>query len=755
MIEGLTIAGCASYSAEGQNLAELRKINFFYGSNGSGKTSISRVIAAPADHPACAVRWVNQRPLECLVYNADFVEQNFRSSLPGIFTLGEHDAAILDQIEQARKDIADIERDISARIIALNGKDDTPGKLDLRATLRVNIENECWKLKSRHDADFQSAFTGLRGSKSSFCDKILSEWASNQSTVHPLDYLKKRAAVIFEKGLARESIVRIPDSVELTRLEALPILAKKVVGQGDVDIAGLIDRLGNSDWVKQGIGYFAHSTPQCPFCQQNVEADLAKRIGDYFDDAYDRDISDIARLVAGYEAASAAYLQALTVISQIESRYIDADQLTGLIERVTARFGLNGQHIARKQKEPSAVVTLEDNTELFADVRVFLTAANVAVTEHNGAIDDIVNQKTILTAEIWKYLLEEAKSTLDAYHANKTAVDAAIGGIEASLTKKRGELEAARQTLRDLEKGITSVQPTVNEINALLASFGFRGFNLATAGDQGNLYEIVRLDGSNAIRSLSEGEKTFITFLYFYHLIRGSVAESGMSSNRVIVFDDPVSSLDSDVLFIVSSLIKRVFELSHGQNSLVRQVFVLTHNIYFHKEVSFDPDRKGGRRAHETFWIVKKVDDVSTLESFDHNPIRTSYELLWSEVRNENRSNLTIQNTLRRILENYFKILGNMDKDKIIEKFAGREKVICGSLFSWVNDGSHSTHDDLYVSGDAATVDTYLRVFKQIFEKTGHEQHYYMMMGTKPVPTSDVAPVDNVVPTLLNGANSV
>ena len=38
-------------------------------------------------------------------------------------------------------------------------------------------------------------------------------------------------------------MVRVPDTAELSRLEALPILAKKVVGQGDVDIAGLIDRL--------------------------------------------------------------------------------------------------------------------------------------------------------------------------------------------------------------------------------------------------------------------------------------------------------------------------------------------------------------------------------------------------------------------------------------------------------------------------------------------------------------------------------
>ncbi len=747
MIEELKIAGCASYSAEGQTLTDFRKINFLYGANGSGKTSISRVIAAPADYPTCEVHWANQRPLECLVYNADFVERNFRSSLPGIFTLGEHDAAVLDQIELARKDVEEIERDISARNIVLNGKDGAPGKLVERATLRDNIENECWKLKNRHDADFQSAFTGVRGSKASFCDKMLSEWASNQAAVHPLDSLKKRAAVIFEKGVAREHAVRMPDIAELTRLEAQPILAKKVVGQGDVDIAGLIDRLGSSDWVKQGIGYFTQSTPKCPFCQQHVEADLAKRIGDYFDEAYDRDIADIARLVAGYEAASAAFLQALSDILETGSRYIDADQLISLIERVTARLTLNCQHIARKQKEPSAVVTLEDNTELFTELRDFLSAANVLVTDHNRAVDDIGNQRTTLTAEIWKCLLEEAKGILDAYHASKSAVDAAISGIEGGLTTRRGALTTAQQTLRELEKGITSVQPTVTEINALLASFGFRGFKLATAGEQGNLYEIVRIDGSNAVRSLSEGEKTFITFLYFYHLIRGSVSESGMTSNRVIVFDDPVSSLDSDILFIVSSLIKRVFEMSHAQSSLIRQVFVLTHNIYFHKEVSFDPDRKRERRAHETFWIVKKIDDVSTLQSFDHNPIKTSYELLWSEVRNENRSNLTIQNTLRRILENYFKILGNMDKDKIIEKFDGREKVICASLFSWVNDGSHSTHEDLYVSSDSATVEAYLGVFKRVFEETGHTQHYHMMMGTELVTAANAAPIE-IAPVL-------
>ena len=98
-------------------------------------------------------------------------------------------------------------------------------------------------------------------------------------------------------------------------------------------------------------------------------------------------------------------------------------------------------------------------------------------------------------------------------------------------------------------------------------------------------------------------------------------------------------------------------------------------------------------------------------------------------MRNPDRDNLAIQNTTHRILENYYKILGNVDPDDICAHFDGKEKFICRSLFSWVNDGSHFAHDSLYVSLDDSMVENYLNVFKRIFEETGHIAHYEMMMG--------------------------
>lgn len=83
---------------------------------------------------------------------------------------------------------------------------------------------------------------------------------------------------------------------------------------------------------------------------------------------------------------------------------------------------------------------------------------------------------------------------------------------------------------------------------------------------------------------------------------------------------------------------------------------------------------------------------------------------------------------MRRIVENYLTVLGGLKADKIVEKFEGRDALICASLFSWINDGSHSSHDDVYVAVDDNAVQGYLRVFKKVFENTGHGAHYRMMM---------------------------
>ena len=53
----------------------------------------------------------------------------------------------------------------------------------------------------------------------------------------------------------------------------------------------------------------------------------------------------------------------------------------------------------------------------------------------------------------------------------------------------------------------------------------------------------------------------------------------------------------------------------------------------------------------------------------------------------------------------------------------------CKSLISWVNDGSHFSHDDLYVAIEEPMVASYTKIFFKIFKVTKQLPHYEMMMG--------------------------
>ena len=276
---------------------------------------------------------------------------------------------------------------------------------------------------------------------------------------------------------------------------------------------------------------------------------------------------------------------------------------------------------------------------------------------------------------------------------------------------------------------MTSVQPAVDEINRILKLYGFTNFSIVPTND--NCYQIERENGEVAQHTLSEGEITFITFLYYMQLVHGGTSAENANENKVLVIDDPISSLDGTVLFVVSSLIKEEIKLLKNGSSNVKQIILLTHNIYFHKEVSF-VDGKSKDNNDTWFWIIRKNGDVSSIQCCEkRNPIRGSYELLWDELKCSDRlSNITIQNTMRRIYETYFRILGKYDDDDVLDKIENpNDREICRSLLCWINDGSHCVPDDLHIGYQEDNREKYLQVFKMIFDKMGHIEHYNMMMG--------------------------
>ncbi|MCI5134385.1 MAG: hypothetical protein D3920_04765 [Candidatus Electrothrix sp. AW2] len=76
MIRTIKIRNVASYDSQGVVIDELNKINFIYGSNGSGKTTISNLISeetAPCFSDS-QISWHHNIKIKSLVYNTDLVK---------------------------------------------------------------------------------------------------------------------------------------------------------------------------------------------------------------------------------------------------------------------------------------------------------------------------------------------------------------------------------------------------------------------------------------------------------------------------------------------------------------------------------------------------------------------------------------------------------------------------------------------------------------------------------------------------------
>ena len=182
---------------------------------------------------------------------------------------------------------------------------------------------------------------------------------------------------------------------------------------------------------------------------------------------------------------------------------------------------------------------------------------------------------------------------------------------------------------------------------------------------------------------------------------------------------------------MVGAIVKQLIRDIRNNKGDVTQLFVLTHNVFFHKEASFT-DGKTKRYNDVNYWMIRKNNGVAMISSYGmDNPISTSYELLWRELKDNSNANLiSIQNIMRRIIENYFGMLGGKRDDFLVQKFeSAEEQTIARSLLYWINDGSHSIPDDLFIDPYTDAVPKYKEVFRGIFEKSGHLPHYNMMMG--------------------------
>jgi len=729
MIKQIDIKNVATYDNQGVQFDDLKKVNFIYGANGCGKTTISNFIHDNSDPKFrnCSLTWQNALPLKGLVYNKEFRERNFgKGKLSGVFTLGEATAEQITEIQTKTEELKTIKSD------GIQKRETLEKQKAEKEKLENDFKETAWtKVYKKYENDFKEAYGSHQ--KEPFKNKLLQEFSSNNVQIETLENLKEKAETIFGEQPQRIDEINQISFDRVVEIEAIEIWKKIIVGKADVDISKLIQRLNINDWVNQGREYIEDKT--CPFCQQKtITDDFKTQIESFFDEAYINDIKLLKDLKLEYTSLTQNIINLLNGIEVNQKAFsntkIDADKFSAYLKTLISQNVANNEYLNNKIKEPSRSVEPISTKEQLDLIAELINQANIEIKKHNNIVTNYATEKNNLIKAIWKYLIEQYRTDTTTFNSKKDSLEKGIANIEIQYKAKQGEYRKLDADIKNLNKNVTSIQPTIDEINRILKSYGFLNFEIVPTEEEG-FYQIQREDGSNAEATLSEGEITFITFLYYLQLTKGGISKDEVNNERVLVIDDPISSLDSNVLFVVSTLIKDIIKNIKADIGDVRQLILLTHNVYFHKEVSFiDGRTKTCNRTN--FWILRKNDKVTGLQSFKmNNPIQSSYELLWQELKSDEvKSTLSIQNIMRRIIENYFKLLGKYGDDDLILKFETKEQQeICRSLISWINDGSHSINDDLYVELQDRTIEVYKNVFKDIFILTNHQGHYNMMMN--------------------------
>lgn len=724
MIRQINIHGIATYSKPVK--MHPLNINFIYGSNGSGKSTLANLLDGNIASAGSNIVWeTNQLPV--LVYNKNFIEANFGANtlINGVFTLGQDSKEAQGFITQKREEEKACDYLISKQMLAIEQL-----KQD-QAILDTNLDDICWAVQQNYGTEFSDALVGYRGSKRSFRDKCLEEYSRQNLEASPaLQEIRELYKVAYGEKRESYSLYQEFDSERVKQQEECSLLMKRITGSVETPVGKFIEFLNNSDWVKSGIGYSEKAEGKCPYCQRILPTSIQQDIEAFFDEAYTNECNAVREFEIEYTQFTDRLLYQLNESWEKPISLLNYELYKAELDVLVAQINANRKILQDKINSPSAIVSIKSIEPLILRINHIISEFNLTIRRNNEIVQNQSLEKERCKNLLWQYFSYELRQPIEQYKKNYEGKTKGINSLSLKLQEQSQKKKEIEKQIEEKESTLSSVKPTVNAINAILTRFGFEGFHLIENTDKKGTYGIVRSDGTSARQTLSEGEYNFITFLYFYHLVYGSQTKKGILTDKVVVIDDPISSLDSNVLFIITTLVKSMLQDCKIGNNGIQQMFVLTHNVYFHKEITFLGAREQYPPTKTAYWVLNKINNITAVIKHEQNPIQTSYELLWAEIKDASKhQRVTVFNTLRRILEFYFNIIGGMDYEKCINEFDGEDKIICKALISCINDGSHFISDDFVMCYEKDTIDKYLRVFKLIFEKMNHSSHYKMMMG--------------------------
>ena len=754
MINQIDIASFGSFSGlewkkavrdSGKNVKTFQRLNILYGRNYSGKTTLSRIFRAletgklpsnyagssftvTGDKGAVTCSGLLTHDYDVRVYNRDFVAENL-SFLINQDVGGEIKTFAI--VGEKNKEIDDAISAIEAKL----------GSVEAKTGLRFDLEGRK-KERDRTKAGHSTALTALDGKLRSHAADKIKKNPQYGVPVYNIDNIKRDIATTKKAGFAPLTLPEQAARLALLKQEALPDItatlaialrydslksqAEPLLSKAITPTKPIQELLNDSVlqlWVKQGIPHHRDKRDVCAFCRQSLPHDIWQALDEHFSKESGDLETDLDNTITAVKGEIA------TVAGRVMLR---SDQF---YTEERSAFDTSSQALAdelgiyKKDLEGLKKLLEKRKNNLFQPVALLPSLHSPKeIQQHVDDINDLIatNDNKTKTLEEDKASARDALRladvsafadaiTFDTELTNIAALKTSADTADTAYTSAEKEIRDAEVKVQSLRNKQRDERKGAGRVNSLLNNFfGHDGLKLEPrdSADKATVkFEITR-DGKAAY-NLSEGECSLIAFCYFIAKLEDPDSKG---KELIIYIDDPISSLDSNHIFfmfsLIESLIAKPVKKPDGSNTYrYKQLFISTHNLDFlkyikrlsipTKKIAAGEGKTKSSSDHEHFMIERNgaASNILLMPSYLKDYI-TEFHYLFHQIykcKDQAAAQISHEpffgfgNNLRKFLEAFlfFKYPYHDDRSdsfERIKKFFGEEEDTAIALVNRLNN---------------------------------------------------------------------
>lgn len=552
--------------------APLGRHSVIYGHNGSGKSTLAELLLSLSRQDVGrTVRWEDERrkastlsaetptpPTNLAVFTGQWIQENLRDFLegdnaPAIVTLGQ-------EAIEAKELESNIQNEISSLQEKLNQtRERNKRATEDRTKLLRDAQNEIdSKLR---DSDYNLF------SKNKFNITRIGERIRNFTQEVP------------DTELYSHSLRHLLDPIPATLQMPPPpppldpeISASIHRNLSETPTSILIDSLAKDQeaqtWVQQGTRLHTERET-CLYCNGKIGQERRDQLANHFDASWSRLTSEATSLtqrIDSHKAGLTSWLDQFPAPDSVAATYREpfSTQLgslrTAMELRIQTLDSLKSL-LESKSQNPTRVLTTPDFDDLLMPVDIEELSTTLAAQNDEAARGESVRSQR--QGIILDFILGERKDDLAALDLEVTSTESEFSAVTAILATKEAELEQVR------EKRFSTKKMADNISNDLSRVYGRNHLAIHVSSD-GKSYLCKR--GESPATKLSDGERMTLALIYFLRSLEDESRNAIPPSERIVIVDDPSSSLDREALFATHQLLFDTL----GRYS---QSIVLTHDF--------------------------------------------------------------------------------------------------------------------------------------------------------------------------------